>query len=45
MTKHYSDPKRAGEPNALPDVEVFYVGTICLGSALRRRNVLGTYRT
>lgn len=24
MSQHYSDPKRASEPHALPDVETFY---------------------
>lgn len=25
MTRHYSDPKRAADPHALPDVEVYYL--------------------
>jgi hypothetical protein len=25
VSQHYSDPSRADDPNALPDVEVFYV--------------------
>ena len=25
MTMHYSDPARASDPHALPDVEVFYL--------------------
>jgi hypothetical protein len=25
MTQHYSDPARATDPHALPDVEVFYI--------------------
>jgi hypothetical protein len=25
MSQHYSDPARANEPHALPDIEVFYV--------------------
>lgn len=25
MGQHYSDPKRASDPHALPDIEVFYV--------------------
>lgn len=27
MTQHYSNPKRESDPNALPDVETFYVGS------------------
>lgn len=32
MTQNYSDPKRADDPHALPDIEVFYLSvadTIC----------------
>jgi hypothetical protein len=25
MSQHYSNPKRAGDPQALPDIETFYV--------------------
>lgn len=27
MSMHYRNPKRAAEPHALPDVEVFYLGS------------------
>jgi hypothetical protein len=26
MSQHYSDPKRASDPHALPNIEVFYAG-------------------
>jgi hypothetical protein len=26
MAQHYSDPRRASDPHALPDIETFYVG-------------------
>jgi hypothetical protein len=28
MTQHYSNPNRATDPHALPDVETFYIGTV-----------------
>lgn len=28
MSQAYSNPERTSDPNALPDVEVFYVGTL-----------------
>lgn len=28
MSMHYSDPARAEDPHALPDVEVFYISEI-----------------